>query len=182
MSMVAVHGPHTMYSTSVGEAGPANALANPANGLAWTFSADPSTRPAADYDWTFGANATPASQADSKGPISVVYSVAGTKVVTLTIPNQVSTITNKALTNNVATLTTAAAHGIEVGDSVTLAGVDATFNGTYTVTATTTTTFSYAKVNANVTSQAGTGTVTSTGHPPAGAYVMGIQAKAGAIG
>jgi hypothetical protein len=33
-----------------------------------------------------------------------------------------------------------------VGDVVTLAGVDATFNGTYTVTATTTTTFSYAKV------------------------------------
>jgi hypothetical protein len=87
----------------VGEAGPANALANPPTVWRGT-SHRPVHRPAADYDWTFGANATPASQADSKGPISVVYSVAGTKVVTLTIPNQVSTITNKALTNNVATL------------------------------------------------------------------------------
>lgn len=70
-------------------------------------------------------------------------------------------VTTKALTSNVVTLTTTTAHGLAVGDSVVVAGVDATFNGTYTVTVVpTTTTFSYAKTNANVTSQAATGTVT----------------------
>lgn len=70
-------------------------------------------------------------------------------------------ITNKALTSNVATLTTSAAHGLAVGFEVTVAGVDATFNGTYTITAVTSTTFSYAKTAANVTSTAATGTFSS---------------------
>ena len=71
------------------------------------------------------------------------------------------TVSNKALTSNVATLTTASAHGLTVGDSVTVAGVDAVFNGSYTVVATPTgTTFTYAKTNADVTSAAATGTVT----------------------
>ena len=64
------------------------------------------------------------------------------------------TITNKALTSNVATLTTGTAHGISVGAKAVITGVDATFNGTYYVTAKTNTTFSYAKTNANVTSAA----------------------------
>jgi hypothetical protein len=63
-------------------------------------------------------------------------------------------VTNKALTTNVATLTTDAAHGITVGDQVTVSGVDATFDGTYTTTAVTSTTFSYAKTAANVASVA----------------------------
>jgi hypothetical protein len=65
------------------------------------------------------------------------------------------TITNKALTNNVATLTTGAAHGITVGAKAVITGVDATFNGTYYVTAVpTTTTFRYNKTATNVTSAA----------------------------
>jgi hypothetical protein len=65
------------------------------------------------------------------------------------------TITNKALTNNVATLTTGSAHGITVGAKAVITGVDATFNGTYYVTAVpTTTTFSYSKTATNVTSAA----------------------------
>jgi hypothetical protein len=65
------------------------------------------------------------------------------------------TITNKALTDNVATLTTGTAHGITVGAKAVITGVDATFNGTYYVTAVpTTTTFSYAKTASNVTSAA----------------------------
>ena len=63
------------------------------------------------------------------------------------------TITNKALTSNVATLTSAG-HGFEVGDTVTVAGVDATFNGTFTITAKATDTFSYAKTASNVASTA----------------------------
>ena len=72
-------------------------------------------------------------------------------------------INNKALTSNVATLTTTAAHGLAIGMEVDISGVDATFNGTYRVKAVpTTTTFTYDKTASNVTSTAvspvGTGT------------------------
>ena len=76
-------------------------------------------------------------------------------------PTITATITNKALTSNVATLTTAAAHGMAVGMTAEVSGVDATFNGSYTITAVTSTTFSYAKTATNVTSTAATGTVIS---------------------
>lgn len=73
-------------------------------------------------------------------------------------------VNNKALTSNVATLTTAEDHLLSVGDVVVVTGVDSTFNGTFTVTAVpTATTFSYAKTATNVTSAAvspvGTATV-----------------------
>jgi N4-gp56 family major capsid protein len=72
-------------------------------------------------------------------------------------------VTNKALTSNVATLTTAVAHGLGVGQRVTVSGVDSVFNGTFTITVVgSTTTFSYAKTNADVSSVAATGTVTFT--------------------
>ena len=64
-------------------------------------------------------------------------------------------INNKALTTNVATLTTTAAHGLSTGMQITITGVDATFNGTYTITGVpTTTTFTYAKTAADVPSAA----------------------------
>jgi hypothetical protein len=63
-------------------------------------------------------------------------------------------VNNKSLTGNVATLTTTAVHHYSVGMAVTVTGVDATFNGTYTITATTSTTFSYARTAANVSSAA----------------------------
>jgi hypothetical protein len=66
-----------------------------------------------------------------------------------------NTVTNKALTSNVATLTTGTAHTYRVGDVVVVSSVDATFNGTYSIVAVpTSTTFTYAKTNANVTSAA----------------------------
>ena len=69
------------------------------------------------------------------------------------------TVTNKALTSNIATLTTSADHTYLSGDVVVVTGVDATFNGTFNIIAVpTTTTFTYAKVNANVTSAVATGT------------------------
>ena len=64
-------------------------------------------------------------------------------------------INNKALTSNVATLTTTAAHGLCTGMQIVITGVDATFNGEYTITGVpTTTTFTYAKTASNVTSTA----------------------------
>jgi hypothetical protein len=71
----------------------------------------------------------------------------------------VKNVTNKALTSNVATLTVGA-HDYIVGDSVVVAGVDATFNGTYTLTAVAATTISYAKTASDVASTSATGTVT----------------------
>lgn len=75
--------------------------------------------------------------------------------------NMENTITNKELTDDVATLTTGTAHGYEVGDVVFVSGVDATFDGTPTITGgkvitgvPTTTTFTYAQVAADVASTA----------------------------
>jgi hypothetical protein len=72
------------------------------------------------------------------------------------------TVTNVALTSNVATLTTSTAHGFAVGNTVVVSGVTNNtnlFNGTYTVASVpTTTTFTYAKTNANIASAVATGT------------------------
>jgi hypothetical protein len=68
-------------------------------------------------------------------------------------PTITASVTNKALTSNVATLTTAAAHGFAAGMTVEVSGVDATFNGSYTITTVpTSTTFTYAKTASNVAS------------------------------
>jgi hypothetical protein len=69
-------------------------------------------------------------------------------------------VSNVALTSNVATLTTAAAHGFAVGDSVVIAGLtNVVFNGTFTlITGTTGSTLVFAKTNADVASDPDTGT------------------------
>jgi hypothetical protein len=68
-------------------------------------------------------------------------------------PKITVSITNKALTSNVATLTTSAVHGLCTGMEIVITGVDATFNGTYRITGVpTTTTFTYAKTASNVAS------------------------------
>jgi hypothetical protein len=68
--------------------------------------------------------------------------------------NETYSVSTKALTSNVATLTTSLPHDFNVGNSITVTGVDATFNGTYIVTAKTSTTVSYAKTATDVTSVA----------------------------
>lgn len=89
-------------------------------------------------------------------------------------------ISNKALTSNVATLTASAAHGFEVGETVTVAGVDSTFNGTFVITAKDSTTFSYAKTATNVTSAAVSpvGTASSLDHK---VIILGKQALLEAV-
>ena len=69
-------------------------------------------------------------------------------------------INNKALTNNVATLTTSATHDFVADDQVYVTGVDTTFDGVYTITAVTTNTFSYDRTATNVVSTGATGAVT----------------------
>jgi hypothetical protein len=71
------------------------------------------------------------------------------------------TITHRALTSNVVTITTSTEHGFEVGDTVTIAGAVTPFNGTYNITLIPTpTTFKYAKTNANIARVASSGTAT----------------------
>ena len=75
-------------------------------------------------------------------------------------------VNNKALTANVATLTLTmplitppvSAHTLLPGAMIDVEGVDATFDGTYTITAVTALTVSYAKVNADIASTAVTST------------------------
>jgi hypothetical protein len=75
--------------------------------------------------------------------------------------DQTFTITNKALTSNVATLTTSVNHNLAVGQTVSVTNVDSTFNGTFVVIATTSNTFSYVLVANNVSSTSATGSVTA---------------------
>ncbi len=75
-----------------------------------------------------------------------------------------ATVTTKALTSNVATITTNPAHGFVVGQPVliVLNGADAVFDGTWTIASVPTpTTFTYARTNpTNVASAGAGGTVT----------------------
>lgn len=67
--------------------------------------------------------------------------------------NGVVSVTNKALTSNVATLTVVAPHYFAVGDRVNISIGDAVFDGSdKVITGLTATTISYAKTNANVAS------------------------------
>jgi hypothetical protein len=76
-----------------------------------------------------------------------------TPTATLNVPASPSRrVIKKSLTSNVATITTSTAHGLTASQSVIIANVDATFNGTYTITTVpTTTTFTYAKTASAVT-------------------------------
>jgi hypothetical protein len=74
-----------------------------------------------------------------------------------------ATVTTKVLSGNFATLTVSAPHSFVVGETITVSGVDATFNGSYEVTATPTAlTVRYAKTATNVPSASSSGTITNT--------------------
>jgi hypothetical protein len=89
-----------------------------------------------------------------------------------TVTTITKAVSNKALTSNVATLTTSTTHGFAVNDIVVVSTVDSTFNGTYVIKAVpTTTTFTYDKVAANVTSTAIAGAT--------GSAVVSLQRKFG---
>jgi len=80
------------------------------------------------------------------------YAPTGLKGIYTWFDNKSVSVSNKSLTSNVATLTTSTAHGFEIGQSVTIAGVDATFNGTYLITNKTNNSFTYAKTASDVAS------------------------------
>ncbi|CAB4174380.1 hypothetical protein UFOVP965_38 [uncultured Caudovirales phage] len=91
-------------------------------------------------------------------PWALVNATDASDTVTPSPRIDVYSITKKALTTNVATLTTSLIHIMRVGDTVNVSGVDATFDGAYLITAVTANTFSYALVTANVPEASDTGT------------------------
>jgi hypothetical protein len=111
--------------------------------------------------WRFDSNAN--STAFTSGQTVSIYDVVPSgrtiQIVYSKDPvvftNSFFIVNNKALTSNVATLTTSDAHGFAVGDIVGIEGVDSTFDGEFTIVAIpSTTTFTYAKTASNVTSAA----------------------------
>lgn len=110
----------------------------------------------ANIDATFNGSYT--ITAVDAGAKTFRYAKTNGNIASTAIGKVDYTITNKSLNTNVATLTTSTSHAMVVGTIVTVAGVDSTFNGTYTVTAITSNTFSYAKTATNVTSTSSSGT------------------------
>jgi len=91
--------------------------------------------------------------------INSVDGVASAKILKLVRDDQDQTfsINNKALTSNVATITTSASHNITVGQTILVSGVgtgNGDFDGTFVVTAVGSTTISYVNVYTNVSSTA----------------------------
>jgi hypothetical protein len=85
------------------------------------------------------------------GSATTVQSSSWTKVsYTASAPGLYLRVMYAGLVSNVVTLGIGSKHTVAVGDSITVAGINSTFNGTFTVTAVTDYTISYAKTNANV--------------------------------
>lgn len=109
--------------------------------------------------WT-KTNGTLTSVSNKVGP-------SGTNAVDVSYSGRfvtaVSVVTFKQRTTNVAKLTLSLPHGLDVGDSISITGVDSTFNGNFTVASVpTTTTFTYANTDVNLGSTAATGSVSNT--------------------
>ena len=119
---------------------------------------------------------TSASWSNSFGTLGVtgdleVGSTAGelyvgtdAKTISEAIGESVINASTKALTSNVATITTATAHGFAPYQYVTIAlsPADATFDGTWEIASTPTlNTFTFARTHANISSQATVGTVSA---------------------
>jgi hypothetical protein len=77
-------------------------------------------------------------------------------------------ISNIALTTNVATITLSAAHTMLPGEVVTVVCSNTALNGSFVIKTVDSTTFTFDSAQANITSAAATGTVTNGVAVPAG--------------
>jgi Baseplate J-like protein len=96
--------------------------------------------------------------------INAVTGVTYSKITKYTRADQDQTYvtTTKALTSGVATIGVSGSAAIPVGTTISVTGVDSTFNGTFVVTSSTSSSVSYQLAAANVTSTASTaGSVTA---------------------
>jgi hypothetical protein len=123
-----------------------------------------------EIDDSFNGYHTVVEVPDTK---TVVFEDRGANIALTTLPGVRSFyITNKSLTNNVATVTTHIPHGAGIGQRITLSGVDSffserldeNFDGNFTITATTSNTISYDLPNVrNIPSTAVSGGLLTTG-------------------
>jgi len=80
------------------------------------------------------------------------------------VSNITKSVTNAALTSNVATLTTSGNHGFVSGATVIVTGINSIYNGTFTILDTPAlNTFRYARVNANQSSASVSGSAVQVG-------------------
>jgi len=97
------------------------------------------------FDGTYVTTGTTAAKTIQFALTGTVASVDATGTAQMLANGPVATITNKVADGTNATLTTDKNHGIAVGDTVVITGVDSTFNGTYvTITGTSGKTIVYA--------------------------------------
>jgi hypothetical protein len=109
----------------------------------------------------FGKNAYLRSTQDIKTESATV---ARTSFPEGRVDGVVRNATLRAITSNIATITTSVAHGYAVGDQVIVNISNAVFDGKRTILATpTSTTFTFERVNADVVSGAATGTIIGGG-------------------
>ncbi len=98
----------------------------------------------------------------TNGPYTAAVVNANTFTYTVAAAPRVEVnISRASLTSNIALITTATAHGYQVGDTILIAGAtNGVFNGTYTVASVpTTNTLTFARTNANITDAVSAGTV-----------------------
>ncbi len=95
-------------------------------------------------------------------PVAITVTLSGTQQFSASVSGAktiaIATTSGAMRASNVVTITTAAAHGFAVGQTVTISGVtDTSFVGTFTiVTVPTTTTFTFSQTAADATSGGGT--------------------------
>ena len=91
--------------------------------------------------FTFDVAGSPSNIASTATSALATYNVTSKSTVTTSL-----VVTNKAIANNIATITTSTAHYLSPGDEVSISNVDTNLNGTYTVETTpSATTFTYAR-------------------------------------
>ncbi len=90
------------------------------------------------------------------------FTFVGDARATSTTSTNSKNISFKQILNNKATITTVVNHGFQVGQAVTIAGVDSVFNGLHTIEEVTNNTFSYRTVESNVSVVVSSGTASVT--------------------
>jgi hypothetical protein len=106
-------------------------------------------------------------------PYSISYARALDDIASTTLTTTVvANIISRNRTSGVATLTTSATHAFVPGQSIIVANVSSTFNGTYTITAVTGTTISYAQALADIVETAETGGTATATYPSYGSYKL----------
>jgi len=106
-------------------------------------------------------------------PYSISFARALDNITSTTLTTSVvANIISRNRTSGVATLTTSATHSFVPGQSIVVANVSGTFDGTYTITAVTGTTISYAQALSDVIETAGTGGTATATYPSYGSYKL----------